>query len=405
MLNITNASQEDTRVRLSFAGLPSEVLQVFEIVLVDTKVFPPVAAAMLPAENREGAYLIDVPAGMTRQVWLRCSSKGLKARKYSGMIHLRATSGKKVAKDVPVSIEIIPVRLPGKLTLQIGGCDYSVDHAYQVTPKNRDSFVALLREYGINTTWASNAVMPLGKYDQNGNLTNPPSRDLMDQWLRLWPDANLYCVVLFGTDPLLPRKTPNRMQRLEAWVAHWSAYFKSRGRQPERFEILIRDEPTTAEELQTILEVSRAIKRGGPGLRIWNNPHFADPVKAPLVLEHVMREACDIQCFNRQHYQKHARANDAFISKHRRPGLKWWTYTAGVNTRLTDPYVGWLLQEWFCFDKDLTGSHFWGLGDSGGGFSWNEYLNSRSAGTPLYQGVYSVTTSKYMEALREGAED
>jgi hypothetical protein len=118
-----------------------------------------------------------------------------------------------------------------------------------------------------------------------------------------------------------------------------------------------------------------------------------------------MREACDIQCLNRQHYQGEPEPNDAFMARHARPGLEWWTYTAGANTRLADPYVGWLLQEWFCFDKGLTGSHFWAFGDSGGGSSWNEYLNPRTAHTPLYLTPDEATTSKYMEALGEGLQD
>ncbi|MBI3921956.1 MAG: hypothetical protein HY318_11115 [Armatimonadetes bacterium] len=403
VLNLTNAAQRDCAVELTFTGLPSESLEVFEIPFVDTRSFEPVATAMIPAEKRRGAYVIHVPAGMTRQVWVRCSSRKLKARRYTGWAVLKANVGKGFSVNVPASIEVVPVKMPGRFSLHVGGWDYAVDQVYGVTAKNREAFVALLREYGVNTPWAGNGVMPLGGYDDKGNLTQPPSRNLLDQWLRMWPDANLYCVV--GSDLPLPLETPNRLKRVEAWASDWDAYLKNRGVPSNKLAILIRDEPTTTEELQTILEVGRAIKRGAPGFKIWNDLHFADPATAPPILEEVMRESCDIQCFNRQHYQQQSQANDAFVAKHRRPGLEWWTYTAGANSRLSDPYIDWLLQEWFCFDKGLTGSHFWAFGDSGGGFSWNEYLNSRGAPTPIYLAVDSVTTSKSMEALREGMQD
>ena len=160
------------------------------------------------------------------------------------------------------------MRLPERFTLQLGGWDYAVrPPCYQVTAQNQEAFVALLREYGVNTPWEGNWVMPVGTYDGEGNLPAPPSRELMDQWLRLWPEASVFCVVLFE---LPPPDTPHRAKRIQAWAKDWAAYLKERGVAPGRVALLIRDEPTTEAELQTILEVGRAIKAGS-GFRIWND--------------------------------------------------------------------------------------------------------------------------------------
>jgi hypothetical protein len=285
----------------------------------------------------------------------------------------------------------------------VGGWDYAIDESYEVTARNRDQVVAVLREYGINVPWASGSVMPHGTYDAEGSLVTPPARDLMDRWLALWPDARCYCV--FNDSAGLPLGDPQRAKKIAAWARDWADHLRARGVAPHQMALLLRDEPTTEGELQTILENGRAIKQGTPEWKVWNDLHFADPHQAPPAMDAVMREACDIQCFNRQHYQQEPEANDAFMAKYRHPGREWWTYTAGANNRLADPYVDWLLQEWFCFDKGLSGSHFWAFGDSGGGFSWNEYLNPRIACTPLYLAADAATTAKTMEALREGLQD
>lgn len=132
--------------------------------------------------------------------------------------------------------------------------------------------------------------------------------------------------------------------------------------------LLIRDEPGSAEELEKILRAGRAVNLGEPRFRIFNDIHLADPTLAPPVLDQVLRQACDIQCFNLGHYFDAPQANTAFIKKHSRPGLQWWCYTGGQADHVSDPYVAWLLRPWFCFSRGLTGVHWWSFGDGNGGF-------------------------------------
>ena len=73
-------------------------------------------------------------------------------------------------------IEVMPVRLPDPFSLHLGGWDYPVAGAYQVTKENVAEYVELLRQYGVNTTWCRD-VMPPGEYDKDGNLIRPPNRD------------------------------------------------------------------------------------------------------------------------------------------------------------------------------------------------------------------------------------
>jgi len=400
VLNLSNAQDKDRTVTLEFTGLPSEHLDVFDIQMVDTKAFEPVAAAMLPAKKQKDGYLIHVPAGMTRQVWLRCSSKGLKPRTYRGSLKLSSATRESFGARVPMSIEVAPVRLPDRRSIRIAGWDYALDHSYQVTAENMEPYVAMLKEYGANDIpWANaDTVMPAGKFDADGNLVSPPPREGLEKWLKMWPGADLYVVVAGA----LRRDDPPR--KMTAWANDWADYWKSKGMPLSKLAILLNDEPISEEELQYILKMGRAIKQASPEIKIWNDIHFADPNKAPPVLDQVMREACDIQTFNVLFFIAEPQAHAAFMEKYRRPGLEWSCYT-GNDDRLIDPYLSKVLRPWFCFANGLIDPHWQMHGDGNGGFSWNEYFNNGPSRTPMYIARDSVTTAKYMEALREGAQD
>ena len=397
VLNLSNAGDKPCTVTLS--GVPS-FIDVLEVPFVDTHAQEPVASALVPLAPTDGAFHAQVPAGMTKQIWIRCNSKTLNAGRFEKKIRLTSTNRANGSTEVPINIEVVDVRLPDEFSILLGGWDYASPGSYQVTDQNVDQYVAMLREYGVNNPWLAQA-MPLGEYDDSGNLVSPPPRGMMDHWLGQFPDAKLYGFFMTGSSPT----DPHRRKKLELWAKDWSTYLKTKGVHPDRIGILIRDEPTTTQELEDILEVGRAIKRGEPHFKIWNDLHWDDLTKAPPIVDDVLREACDIQCFELRHYQSAQQANDRFIARHARPDLQWWTYTGGSADRLADPYVAWHLRPWFSFQKGFSGAANWAFGDGHGGFSWNEYLNNGVSRTPLYLAKDSVIASKSMEAMREGAQD
>jgi hypothetical protein len=398
VFNISHAGDGPAEVQLELRDLPAGHLELFEVPLVDTRHFEPVACPLMTARLVQGRYRIAVDPGMTRQVWVRCSSKALAAGRHEGAIHVTSGDG---SVEVPLSIEVVPVEMPDTFSVYIGGWEYPWAGTYQVTEQNLDPFLGVLKEYGVNTTWAANP-FPYGNYDAEGNLVTPPARTLADEWLERWPDAALYCPVLFE---ILPMDEPLREKKYAAWAKDWSVYMQGKGVSPDRFAMLVRDEPTTEAELQIILETGRAIKQGEPRFKIWNDIHYPNPLEAPPVLGEVMREACDIQCFNTQHFVAAPDETLQFMKQQSREGLQWWSYTGGGSHRLSDPYVAWRLRFWLSYDLGLTGAHFWAFGDGNGGFSWNEYFNTGPTRSPLYLAPDGITPGKAMEAMREGAQD
>jgi hypothetical protein len=94
-----------------------------------------------------------------------------------------------------------------------------------------------------------------------------------------------------------------------------------------------------------------------------------------------------------------------FYRKQREAGRRIEFYSCSGPSRLLDPYTYHRLQAWTCFQMGAEGTYFWAFGDTGGGDSWNEYLNRGRTFTPLFLGRDSVTPGKHMEAIRESVAD
>ena len=197
VINLSNAGDSTAEVRLNLTRneFPANSVTLLQVPLVDTPSFEPVSAALLPLPRQGADYLCSIPAGMTRQVWLRLASRQLDEGTYTAEVKVSAPAPFLWSADVPLSVQVYPVRLPDRLSAFVGGWDYPFADTYQVTENNLADYVMTLREYGVNTTWAANP-FPLGTFDGKGNLVTPPSRTVAGQWLQRWPDAKLYCAVL-----------------------------------------------------------------------------------------------------------------------------------------------------------------------------------------------------------------
>jgi len=97
VLNFTNARDEDVTVRFSISGLPGgtnpEYISVHEVLTVGTRRFVAVSSA-LPLARREGAfYVVTVPSGMTKQVWLGLNPREVDPGSFTGRIDVVGSAG------------------------------------------------------------------------------------------------------------------------------------------------------------------------------------------------------------------------------------------------------------------------------------------------------------------------
>lgn len=412
-LTIASAAGGPREVRIRFEGLPGspapDYVAVREVGWTDTAEGRPVAAALPEAERAGGSHRVRLVPGLVRQVWLEFSTRGIEPGAHAGSVVGGAEGTPEVR--VPVRLRVYPLEFPERPSLWLGGWSYTNGRgSYGVTPENREAFIRHLRERFVSAPWATSSVLLGARFgdDVPGGVELDTSE--FDSWISRWPDAHAYMVFLAVGDygrsggvalgGALPG-SPDFERRVALWISAWARHLRSRGIEPERLALLIHDEPHEGSDLRPFLAWAQAIRKAEPRVRIWEDPTYRDPAKAPRELF----EACDILCPNRPMWIEGGRPfQDAYLEEARR-GKALHFYSCSGPAKLLDPYAYYRLQAWECFRHGAGGSFFWAFGDGGGASSSNEYLARAGPYTPLFLDETSVTPGKHMEAIRESVED
>lgn len=407
VFNITNASERDLRLHLTLTGLPGapspDWITVHEVQHVGTRWFTSVAAA-LPVADRAGEdWLIDVPSGMTRQVWIAINRPQIDAGTYEGAIELRSAAG--FSEQVPVRLTVYPLRFPDETTLHCGGWSYTdADTMYGVTPENKAAIVEHLREHFVNAPWATGAAMRGGTFDDEGNVVTEPDTTRFDDWVAMWPDAKMYLVYSAVESSFDGAQMGTQVfaNRVGAWAKFWADHMEALGKRPDQLGVLLVDEPHTQEQYETITAWARAIEATAPEIVIWEDPQPLNP--DPWVVE--MFGVADVLSPLRSQYITKPAWYREMLAEFQAEGAELWFYSANGPARTFDPFSYYLMQEWHAFRIGARGSNFWAFGDTGRVSCWNEYpATGNGPYCPTYIDETSITAAKYMEAIREGIED
>jgi hypothetical protein len=394
-LNVSNAGENAAELRLQITGLSGETnppcVAVHEVAWTDTRKGIAVAAA-LPETRRDGdAFIITVPSGMTRQVWLTFHPTDLKPGTHRGAISL--TSGKTKLR-VPLTLRVFPLRFPDQPSFHLGGWDYSdAIKGRDVTPENRDAYIRILREHFVDSPWATGGVMPFNQDTAR-----------FDEWLRLWPGARQYCVFASVGEEIGRAKmgTPEFDVQVREWITFWTGHAKQRGLKSEQLLILLVDEPAEDHRDNIILPWAKAVRAANTGVTLFEDVCHIDPLRA----NQEMIKLCHILCPNRPRFLSSAPSYRDYFAKQHAGGMELAFYSCNIGARLADSYSYFRLQAWTAWQYGAKASFFWAFSDSGGGSSWNEYAMTHSTCyTPLFIEPATVTGSKQMEAIRESAED
>ncbi len=401
--NITNPTDNPIQYIISANGLPKEAnLELCEIIVTDTKQGVAIGDAIRKSES--STLEITVPAGCTRQIWLRFNRPTAKAGKYSGTITAKP-SGKGKALTATVNLNIHAFDFPKRPTIHVGGWDYTNGEGnYYKSKGNLKDNLAIMRDLYTDSPWGTPAVIPKGPtFDKDGHLTNAAALDFTnwDEWTKRWDDARNYCVfwscskhfsgMLMGTQKF--------NTALGEFMLAWTAHIKAQGKSPEQLVILLYDEPRSHADDEIIIAWAKAIKAVNSGALLFEDPLYSDPTKGlPEMFSSV-----DILCPNSCHRTQ--KMKDFYI-KQRNDGRTLWLYSCSGPAKLHDPIMYHRAQCWYAYEIGAVGTFFWAFGCGGGiGDSWASYTQPGTEYSPYFVSKTSTMHSKHSEALREGVQD
>jgi hypothetical protein len=412
VLNLTNAGEQDQRVTLALTGAaadaPAGWLALHEVLTVGTRRFGAVSAALPEVRHSGAGWAIDIPAGMTRQVWLSVNSAALPAGEQQAVLAVQAEAGATV--QVPFRLRVYPLRFPPSTTLKLGGWAYTnrVGHG-GITAANRDALVQHLRERHVNAPWATAAVLPTGEFDALGNYSKTPDTGPFDAFVALWPGARHYMVFVGVGDwgsmtagfAGAARGTPLFEAKLSAWIRFWADHVRSLGLAPRQLGLLLVDEPHNQAMYDATVAYTSVIRRVEPEITLWVDPQPAEDQACLPMLRSV-----DVVVPHRPQWLQSKEWFPALFAGLLREGKELGLYSADGPARSFDPYAYYLLQQWHCFHVGATWAGFWSFGGDSRFSVWNEYAaDGRGSYCPLYLDEQGVTAGKWMEAVREGVQD
>lgn len=408
VINLTNTTAKPMKVNVGIEGLPFVTVQ--QVLWVDTRVGRMVGSAIVDLEKMNGRTMVTVPAGMTRQLWVRSEPTTKHAGVSRGKIRLSTGVFK---HSVDFDIDVVPVRMSEKPALSMANWDYIYNGIYGITEQNRSQATALLFDGLTNGVWATASTVPIPKanqFDAQGNLTGEIDFTKWDGYVRMFPQAEHYFVFMVWNRNVRPfgmeLSTDRYRTAMAQWAAAWAKHNRQIGLRPGQAKILFVDEPAAA-DIPATVAFCQAFKAGTNEIGIFNDPHAYHGV------HHADGEALlkvsDIVCPTLSHLMVYGEDLQKRYRQVPDSGSELWLYSCNGPTRMFDPSY-YRLHAWHCFELGATGQGFWAFGDTGTGGgvgdNWNEYIAiAGQSFTAAYVGPNRIATSKHWEAAREGVQD
>jgi len=405
---LTNATGKSQTATLHLRSIPRGAqngwLKVSSVEWTDTAQSVPVADALLPVEPENNIYRIEIPAGMTRKVWLTVDSSKLSAGDYKSTFDISAGSQK---ASVPFSINVSSLAMK-KPRMSLSVWDYTNTYFAGITPENRAAALEMMRSHYVDTTWATGAALPrpeAADFDAQNNLKTIPDFSNFDQWIALWPDARHYFVYPSVHETFAGAKmgTPEFNARVGSWVKVLSAHMKELGKKPQQLGLLLVDEPHSDAQDAIIAAWAKAINAATPEITLFEDPIWLRPDQTKI--QEAITDA-DLICFHIPVFKAGGPEVKTYAENLLKQGKELWLYQATGPVRLYDPQLSYRQLAWHSYSIGGNGQGYWAFGDTGGvPTSWNEYTADYVTYAPVFVDKNTVYSSLHWEATREGVED
>ena len=404
--NILNPTDSALKFKIEVKGLPEgSGIDCREVICMVAKQMRYSTSALKPGDG--ASVIIDVPAGMSRQIWLSFKRPTLNAGLYNATVSAVAEN---VSLSVPLSLRIYDFDFPKEPRLHVGGWDYLDGNGNSYKGQNCiEATVAMMRSIYVDSPWARAGVLPKdAKFDADGHLLNADQLDYSEweKWTARWPGARIYCVFVsvkrkFNNEPM---GTPRFNRMVSEYYSAWAKGLKSRGIDSKNVVLLLVDETMTREQDERIIAWARPIHASKAGFLIYEDPRWknlsnGDPemynsadILCPSAVQ--MTNADDVEAFKK------------FFTDYRDKGKTLWLYACKGPARLLDPITYHRGQEWRAFEIGAKGSFYWALGCGGGiGDSWHPFRQPGTEYSPFMVSPKGPMDAKQSEGLREGVQD
>ncbi len=377
--NVTNATAQQRAVSVAVTGLPDGIIRLQEVIFVEAFGFRIRADALLPLKG-----MLDLPAGISKQIWLSIDTRSLAPGTYTGTLQL---SDGRLLERQPFSFVVTPLKMPAQASLDINVFSYLHLNLGVADPAGmaRD-----LAEHYVNNQTVISPYLPQPRVNAAGDSIGPMDFSKMDAYMDRLPQTRrwtLWTGFEWDHRQMVPIAGQPRRQKVFAhWLKEVIQHMKQKGYGYDQFAFLWIDEPNQENMRKIVKPASDVLREVDPRAQVWLDIS-SDNTETSLA---AYENAVDIWC-----------PTSEKLGWDFWQGKQTWHYDS-ASDKSRSPAGHYRIKAWKSLAYGTTGNAFWTYTDNA--HLWDDY-----AGNPSYSVVYDgpdgVVSSKRWDAYRAGVED
>lgn len=393
-LTITNRQARPMVVRLDCAPFGSvaskRVIEFRETPLV--RVISTGRMSEDPLPRLADGNLLRLGPNESRKLWVTVNSRGLKAGEHKATLSIGDLSSLEPPLGIPVTLEVLPVRLPEEHVYRHNTWLYPASIADEEV---REATIQDALEHGVNVMLIPSASVAA---DESGRVSDPDSKVHDTIAIRLRGKAQLMITGTVGIrwpKGITPAAEVEKKAFADA-IRWYAGHMKQLGFDYRDWMFYPMDEPGLMGKdaaFDKWADGVKQIKEADPRVRVYANP--AGGGRAEVLRP--IAQWVDVWQPDLHLVREQPEALGAIFGKG-----EYWHYEACADQRNLDPLGYYRTKPWVAFQMGMTGGGYWV-------YSYSPYwLFDRSLGVEygaVYQTDRGPVTSKRWEASRDGIED
>lgn len=338
----------------------------------------------------DSSRTITLPPGEARQLWITVDTHGLEAGTYELTLYLGSLEKPSSIREVPLRIEVWPVRLPENVFAKMNWCSFN-------EKETSDDAARDLIQHGVSAAYGP--PLPSIPVNAGGNASTAVDWKAFDKTMQRIPK---YFTLLWGGPPscIWPEGVAPKEDDEAAFVAFRTGiallvqHMEELGFPYRQWAFYPIDEPwnTGLTNVPALKRFCERVKRADPKAQVYADP--AGMVRTEYLDE--FKDLIDIW----QPEMNLLKRDPQLVEWFQKNAKRFWTYEAPGPAKDLPPLGHYRAFAWMAWNFGCEGVGYWLYH---GEDNWWTFVN------PDYSAVYQTngrtTPSRRWEADRDGVED
>jgi hypothetical protein len=357
-----------------------------------------------PLARLDGAGLLEIPPGETRQLFVSLATEGAPAGAYAGALRLRPLAFFD-ERTIGLTLTVHPVELELGPAPRI--CTWGAILGITWATPDAMPYLEDAAARGVNVFFVPPPFV-LPKLDKEGNIVAPIDWTKHDEYVNAYRKYGLIVEAYSAAEYFdevaaaagIEFMSPAYRKAYSAWITEWVAHLKAMGLDYDDFAFQLYDEPSEGVRYEKHVAVGRLMKEIDPKARvvITANSRNLDRLRA-------LATGVDI-------WVPHISTlrDEAAMEFIRSSGKEIWCYACEGWSKTLHPISYYRLLPWEAAHYGATGwgffAHMWWGEDTWG--VWGARGSEKQDGSTystVYPGADGPVSSRRWEAYNEGRQD